>query len=157
MLLSLLMVAAFAGVVETPFEPTPLPPYPEAENKGDMWLDGGAYEIYFSIREPYPFEGAYEHYRKTLGRDWVECTFSHETGWTSFGDGATDPPTYVHRFARFWANRSQSRIITLLLQYRSEDLDSSSAPDNDLQQVILLESPVVDMDAELKRMSIQCE
>ncbi len=45
---------------------------------------------------------------------------SHVTGWQSFADGTTNPPTFVQQWLADWEN-SKGDVVVYGLQYRHKD------------------------------------
>ena len=140
--------------------------YSKEENENDMILSllyPGAYNIYnhtfkktnviqiqYLVKLPYPSLDVLNFYDNELKKKgWKEHTtayFDNTQDWISVWDGTIKGEPLTHRLDSYWVNKSQNKIVVLMLEYRSYNLGKkeilkSSKPNNNIQRVILQIGP----------------
>lgn len=101
--------------------------------------DGGRLQISYNVNLDYPaFAVTDTHYQELRRRGWAECTGTKNV-WDSYPDMSADNGKIVHQYIKSWSKGTQ--FLTIIMRYQSaltKDLKSSSHPDNNVQNVILL-------------------
>jgi hypothetical protein len=145
--------------------PTILPTPAEAKDVNSFpFLGGQAFETHFVLNVRYPSTAAVEHYGKLINRPWYRCVWGND-GWDSYLDvsgvdskGRTSRT--VHRYNRMWVNPQAKRSLLLALTYYSDPAPDPrrgiGSPDNESQQVILVEYFSQDIKDEIRRLKLQC-
>ena len=146
-------------------DPTVLPAPPEAKDVDSFpLLEGQAYETTFLLDVPYPSNVAIEHYEKLIHNPWYRCAWG-KGDWNSYLDvsgvdtkGRTS--RIVHQKSRMWVNPQAKRVLLLSLHYHSDPPSNPGQrigpPDNNSQQVILVEYFDQDIKDEIKRLKLEC-
>ncbi len=135
-------------------QPTRIAPPQGASDVKELWLNNGiAFQTYFVMRARYPDNSAMNHYFKVIGEPWVRCDWMPE--WQSFLDGTASPIQTVHQKAYAWVHPVNRRILTVATRYYSSE-KAMLEPDNESQQVLVLEYFKQDIQQEIARLKLRC-
>lgn len=133
------------------------PIYPASKNVKKWTLfDGAANELFFEVEKSYPFNGVIDYYIKHISSPWVLCS-SKSKGWQDFGDVSGKDPEFVHQYGHYWANFEKQRLLMLAVRYISKGSEYRKKPDNNIQNVYLVEYKEKDLQKALDRLSLKCE
>lgn len=114
-----------------------------------------AFQSTYYLYEDYPYSGALNHYESVIKQPWIACK-SWKEGWESYLDTSGENPIYVHRITRHWANNKANRLLMLLMQYKSKTSTSVKVPDNNTQEIILVEYIESDLQRTLDLLKLDC-
>ena len=163
-LLVCLIVWASGTSCSNHYDPTVLPTPANAKEVQQRYLSGGmAYQTNFILKVKYPSTVALDYYSKSIGKPWYYCVWGSGE-WESYLDstgfdskGRTTRT--VHHKLHMWVNPKAKRSLALILSYYSDplpDLKQRITPDNDSQQVILVEYFGLDINDEIERLKLRC-
>ena len=103
---------------------------------------GPLFQVYYEVNTPYPAQTVLDELRSELAkRGWRQLKddflnpglpSSNVTGWQSFGDRTTNPPTFVQQWLADWEN-STGDVVVYGLRYRHKD---RATQDSDTLRVI---------------------
>ncbi len=159
-----LMVLASGTSCSNHYDPTILPTPANAQKIHQRFLLGGnAYQTDFILEVKYPSMVALDHYSNSIGRPWYYCAWG-SGDWESYLDSTGfdskgKTTRTVHHKLHMWVNLKAKRSLALILSYYSDplpDFKQRITPDNDSQQVILVEYFGVDISDEIKRLKLRC-
>jgi hypothetical protein len=131
-------------------EPTPLPlPQDAIDASYVASAAGRLYQTDFTLEVAYPDESAARHYAQQLSRPWLRCEVLPR--WQRHQErGVT-----VHQQAHAWIDREARRTIVVSLRYVTEG-ERAERPAYPVQHVIVREHIGVDVDAEVRRLKLDC-
>jgi len=134
---------------------TTFPEYPAAGAAKTLVLGSGAgFQRYFTLKEPYPFRGAVEHYESVIREPWMPCRPAGD--WNGYADISGEEPVYIHRLVRHWANFDEKRLLLLSASYQSPGTTFCEVPENDEQLVVLVEYKDPNLARTLDEMQLEC-
>jgi len=116
-------------------------------------FNGGAHETYFTMDVAYPSNPALEHYKAIISQPWLRCSWIPV--WESYIDGTTNPPRRVYQQATVWINRGARKTLMVSSRYTAPK-GSGEKPDNDHQQVVVVEYMHQDVDKIISSLKLQC-
>lgn len=152
--LALFLVCGLLAACESAEQPTQLDtPSGASDIKETRITDSNAHQTSFVLHARYPASPALAHYSKLLGKPWVRCDWIPQ--WQGFLDGTASPLRTVHQYAYVWVNAAARRTIVVAARYYSAE-SSSHEPDNELQQVMVIEYFKQDIQQEISRLKLQC-
>jgi hypothetical protein len=150
----LAFVAIALAACEASEKPTKLPTPEGAINVKELQLFGGqAHQTYFKMKVRFPGNPALEHYSNVIKGSWVRCDWSPE--WQRFIDGTVTPNKTVHQQMYMWINRPAKRTLMLANRYYSSE-GCTGNPENDDQEVVLVEYMGSDIDDTVAKLKLQC-
>lgn len=154
--LSILFLMALSGCSEDSVQWEEWPVVPGAENIRvyDFEKDN-ARQLYFEVSAEYPSKVVSEFYTKKVKNPWVRCY--QEMKWKSFGDATQTPPAFIHQMVLHWANYKNDRLLLLGIRYVSSEANYRKLPDNQTQNVYLVEYQEADLDDAISRLGLNCE
>ena len=117
--------------------------------------NGKAFQSTYYLYMDYPYSGALSHYESVINQPWIACKPWKE-GWEGYLDTSGEEPIYVHRITRHWANNKANRLLMLLLQYNSKTSTCVEVPDNNTQEIILVEYIESDLQRTLDLLKLSC-
>ena len=152
--LGIIVIATALAACASSDEPTLLAAPPEAIDVNQVQLiDVDAHETYFTMRVRFPANPALDHYSKTITDPWVRCDWSPK--WERFVDATVKPARTVHQQMYMWINRPARRTLLLANRYYSSE-NWVGNPENDDQQVILVEYMNQDIDNTIATLKLRC-
>ncbi len=116
--------------------------------------NGSANQIFFKVKAQYPNKDVLAFYKSTITSPWVEC--SDSKNWESFGDVSGNEPLFIHQIAQRWINRDKKRLLLLAIKYRSKGVEPREHPDNDIQNVYLVEYKQPNLDEAILALGLTC-
>jgi len=119
-----------------------------------VFPNGVANQVYFKVKAQYPNTDVLNFYKTTITSPWVECTESND--WQSFGDISGNEPLFIHQTAQRWVNREKNRLLLFAIKYRSQGSESRKMPDNNIQNVYLVEYVQPNIDDAISDLGITC-
>ena len=135
-------------------QPTKLPVPAGAKDVHEITLwGGGAHETYFTMDVDYPATPALDHYKKVIKQPWVQCSWM--PNWQSYLDGTVKPVRKIFQQATVWINRDAKREIMVASRYSSAK-DCGDTPDNNKQQVTVIEYMNIDLDSVVSGLKLEC-
>ncbi len=135
------------------------PIYPEAKDIQHIPLSEGtakANELFFKVEASYPSERVLDYYSKQITNPWVSCTSDSEN-WQNFGDVSGKTPRYIHYIRRYWVDFNKKRLLLLAIRYYSKGSESREKPDNNDQNVFLIEYEDENLQQTTTMLKIKCE
>lgn len=151
---SLVFLAIALTACEASEKPTGLPTPAGAIDVNELQLfDGQAHQTYFKMKVRFPGNPALEHYSNTIKGPWVRCDWSPE--WHRFIDGTVTPNKTVHQQMYMWINRPAKRTLMLANRYYSSE-GCTGNPENDDQEVVLVEYMESDIDDTVAKLKLKC-
>ncbi len=115
---------------------------------------GSANQVFYKVKSEYPDQAVLDFYKKTISAPWVECAES--TNWDSFEDTSGNEPLFIHQILHRWVNKEKYRLLLLAIKYRSQGSVSRKQPDNNIQNVYLVEYYEPNIDEVLSTLGITC-
>ncbi len=67
------------------------------------------------------------------------------------------PPAFIHQMLLHWANYESNRLLLLGVRYVSEDATYRKLPDNQIQNIHLVEYQEVSLEEAVSRLGLSCE
>ena len=152
--INIILVATALVACKSAEEPTRLPlPAGAIDVKEVQLFDGHAHQTYFKMKVRFPANLVLEHYSNVIKSPWVRCDWSPE--WQRFVDATVTPNKTVHQQMYMWINRPAQRTLMLANRYYSSE-SCSGNPENDDQQVILLEHMNEDINDTIASLKLRC-
>ncbi len=114
--------------------------------------DTGTFTVSFRTRLPYPSTAVLEFYDRELqGLGWVQFAEpQHQQSyrkWDCFEDLTLPGKPFVHQLQAKWVNQDKSRMVFLVILYRSSKVERKGvpcpSPDSETQQVHVQLMPFV--------------
>ena len=102
-----------------------------------VFPNGSANQVFFKVKAEYPNKDVLNFYKTTIKSPWIEC--SDKSDWQSFGDISGNEPLFIHQTMQRWVNKDKNRLLLLAIKYRSQGSDNRDSPDNNIQNVYLIE------------------
>ncbi len=118
-------------------------------------LEGHAFQTQFSLESDYPATPALEYFRSSVPKPWVLCEWG-QPEWQMFVDGRGETPVVVHQLLHMWINREANRTLALSMRYYSAP-ESTFRPDNNTQEIILIEYLAPDIPGTIRDLKLKCE
>lgn len=150
----IILVAAILVACQSTKEATRLPkPSGAIDVKELRILNGQAYQTNFTMKVRFPANPVLKHYSSVIKGPWVRCDWSPE--WERFIDGTVTPNITVHQQMYMWVNRPARRTLMLATRYYSSDRCAGN-PENDDQQVVLVEYMNENIDDTIASLNLVC-
>ena len=115
--------------------------------------EGKAYQTDFTLKTAYPSSSAFEFYAKAFGKPWYYCQWGN--GWSSFIDATKDQSRRIDQQLHMWVDPKTKRSVALALRYYSNK-SAKGGPDNEDQQVVLIEHIGTDLKLEIDALKLKC-
>lgn len=152
--LSIVLAVTLLAACQSREEPTRLSlPVGAVDVQEVQLLGGKAHETLFTMQVRFPANPALKHYSKEIKGPWVRCNWVPE--WQSFVDGTEVPNKTVHQQMYVWINRPAKRMLTLSSRYYSSE-HCPGEPENEVQQVILVEYLDANIDDTISHLKLEC-
>ena len=119
-----------------------------------VFPNGSANQVFYKAKAKYPNKEVLNFYKTTIATPWVEC--SESDNWESFGDISGDEPLFIHQILQRWVNKDKNRLLLLVIKYRSQGSESRKMPDNNIQNVYLVEYYEPNIDEALSALEVSC-
>ena len=150
--LSILFLASCSG---EPSQEVEWPIIPGAKNiKSYNLKKEKAHQLSFEVNATYPSRSVANFYSKQVKKPWVPCYQKLE--WQSFRDDTKVPPVYVHQLLLHWANYENNQLLLLGVRYVSKGTDYRNVPENNLQNVNLVEYQEVNVKDVVANLGLDC-
>jgi len=137
-------------------EPTPIeiPPGASSVEGFPLAVQGGAFQTQFTLHATYPATPALDFFRAHIGTPWVLCEWTGPE-WSRFVDAQSEKHFTVFQRLYMWVNPEASRTLMLSMRYHAAE-NCGDAPDNDTQQILLVEHLATDVAGEIKQLQLRC-
>ena len=153
--ITLLSIFLVSGCSTEHHEWTEFPAYDKAIDIDNyVFPNGIANQIFYKVKTQYPNTDVLKYYKSIIKKPWIECTEKNE--WQSFGDVSGNEPLFIHQTAQRWVNRDKNRLLLLAIKYRSQGVESRETPDNNIQNVYLVEYYEPDIEKTLSALEVSC-
>ena len=119
-----------------------------------VFPNGSANQIFYKVKEQYPNKDVLNFYKATITAPWIACTESDN--WESFGDVSGNEPLFIHQIVQRWVNRDKSRLLLLAIKYRSQGSKHRAMPDNNIQNIYLVEYIESNIEESLLALGLTC-
>jgi len=119
-----------------------------------VFPNGSANQVFYKVKAQYPNKDVLKFYKTTIKSPWVKC--AEGNNWESFGDVSGNEPLFVHQTLQRWVNKDKNRLLLLAIKYRSQGSESRKVPDNNIQNVYLVEYYEHNIDETLSALGILC-
>lgn len=150
----LVVVAITLAACKASVKPTALPTPAGAMDVKELQLfDGQAHQTTFKMKVRFPGNPALEHYSNVIKGPWIRCDWSPE--WQRFIDGTVAPKKTGHQQMHIWINRPAKRTLMLANRYYSSEKCAGN-PENDDQEVVLVEHMASDVDDTVTKLKLKC-
>ena len=114
-----------------------------------------AHQISFILNAEYPSTEVAEFYFEQVKSPWVRCF--GEMKWQSHADATQTPSVFIHQLLMHWVNFESNRLLLLGFRYVSEGINYREMPNNDVQNVNLLEYKEMSLEEAISTLGLNCE
>mgnify|MGYP001454902344 CR=1 FL=1 len=110
---------------------------PESYNIEDFTVPGSA-TVQASLRmdSRYPESGVIDHYSAGVSHQWLACR-SASPGWRLYIDDSSGKPKVVHQLIRYWVNKEDSKMLSIIVRHYSDDGSERCVPQSDVQHAVV--------------------
>lgn len=129
---------------------------PESYNIEDFTVPGSA-TVQASLRmdSRYPESGVIDHYSAGVSHQWLACR-SASPGWRLYIDDSSGKPKVVHQLIRYWVNKEDSKMLSIIVRHYSDDGSERCVPQSDVQHAVVIVSISRELDHEKRLLKLQC-
>jgi hypothetical protein len=139
--LTFALASSQAGIEGVPKLP------PQAFEIEDYTVPGSeTLQASFKLKSTYPTSAILEYYAQGLSDEWEACR-SQAPGWDTYVSTAAGRDIFVHQVIRYWVNRRQKKMLSLVVRHYSKGSQFRCQPEDDVQYGVV----VVSMSPELKK------
>lgn len=119
-----------------------------------VFPNGSGNQIFFKVKAQYPNQDVLNYYKDAINEPWIKCSDNND--WENFGDISGNEPLFIHQISQRWVNKDKNRLLLLAIKYRSQGSESRKTPDNNIQNVYLVEYFVSDVHETLSSLGAAC-
>ena len=113
-------------------------------------------QLSYNVNEAYPSTEVLSLYDQHFAKHgWEKCTGNMEK-WQAFVDATGGQDRLVHQIAHYFTSADEDKLSSVFLRYDSSWSEGKKDPDSDIQSVFVLIQRGIDLQEELKRLSIIC-